>query len=92
MIDGSKSEASGVGANGDGGDIVVVVAEDPRSTRQKKRVVDGERRIGRGGSDTKRSGYSGVGFVSVCLNGSVVAGGMEMEKGNGWCGKIKGRR
>ena len=54
--------------------------------------MDGDRRIGRGGSDTERSGYHGVGFVSVCLNGSEVAGGMEMEKGNGWCGKIKGRR
>ena len=40
--------------------------------------------------DTKRSGYGGVGFVSVCLNGLEVAGGVEMEKGNGWCGKIKG--
>ena len=34
--------------------------------------------------------YGGVGFVSVCLNGLEVAGGVEMEKGNGWCGKIKG--
>ena len=25
-----------------------------------------------------------LGFVNVYLNGSVVAGGVEMEKGNGW--------
>ena len=34
--------------------------------------------------DTERSGYGGVGFVSVCLNGSVVAGRVEIEKENGW--------
>ena len=28
--------------------------------------------------------------MSVCLNGLEVAGGVEMEKGNGWCGKITG--
>jgi hypothetical protein len=32
VIDGTGSEASGVGANGDGGDAVTVVAEDPGST------------------------------------------------------------
>ena len=40
--------------------------------------------------DIERSGYGGSGFVSVCLNGSEVASGVEMEKGNGWCGMIKG--
>ena len=30
------------------------------------------------------SGCGGAGFVGVCLNGSMVAGGEEIEKGNGW--------
>lgn len=49
MIYGSGSEARRVGANGEGCDAVAVVAEDLRSAGGKKRVVDGDGWVGRGG-------------------------------------------
>lgn len=49
MIHGSGSEARRVGTNGEGSDAVAVMAEDLRSAGGKKRVVDGDGWVGRGG-------------------------------------------
>jgi len=49
VIHGSGSEARRVGTNGEGSDAVAVMAEDLRSAGGKKRVVDGDGWVGRGG-------------------------------------------
>lgn len=51
MIDGAGSEAGGVGAKGESGNAVAVVAEELGRAGKKERVVDGDGGIGRGGGD-----------------------------------------
>ena len=42
VVDGAGGEAGGVGAHGERGDAVAVVAEELRRTRGEKSVVDGD--------------------------------------------------
>lgn len=51
MIDGSGSEASGIGAKGEGCDPVAVVAEGPGRCGGEERVVDGDGDVEGGGGD-----------------------------------------
>lgn len=51
MIDGSRGEASGIGAEGQGSDAIAVVAEGFRSEGGEKGVVDADGDVGGGRSD-----------------------------------------
>lgn len=51
MVDRSRSKASGIRAKSQSSDPVAVVTKDLRCGGGKKRVVNGERCVGRGSSD-----------------------------------------
>lgn len=47
----SRSETSGVGAEGKGGDAIPMVAEDFGWIGREERIMDGDNGLGRGGGD-----------------------------------------